>query len=518
MSESASGGARQTAPLIEMRHIGKTFSGVPALVDVSFSAVAGEIHALMGENGAGKSTLMKILSGVYAADSGGQILIDGKPVSIDNPLSARRNGIAIIHQELALAPNLSVAENIFLGRELRRSGMVDRLAMIAACRPVLERLGVHFGAATKVSTLSIAEQQLVEISRAVMAHARILVMDEPTTSLSSRETERLFALIRQLKSEGMAIVYISHRMAEVHELADRVSVLRDGHFVGTLTRAELSADALVRMMVGRELSTFYVKHHQPPSGAQKVILSVSGIGDGHFVHDCSFEVREGEVLGLAGLVGAGRTELARLIFGADKRTAGKIVLNGVAIDPRSPDESIEAGIVYLTEDRKRLGMFLDMTVRENINIGVLHRDAHFAGALSTGAAARRSKEEIKSLAIRAASDSMLVGGLSGGNQQKVLLARLLETQPKVLFLDEPTRGIDIGAKSEIYRHIDKLAQQGIGVVVISSELPEVIGICDRVLVMRDGTIVGELPGRDGTKITQEAVIAIATGAKQQTAA
>lgn len=495
-------------PILEMRGIAKTFPGVRALSGVSFSAYRGEVHALMGENGAGKSTLMKILSGAYHADPGGEIRIDGQPVHIARPHDASAHGIAVIYQELALAPNLTVAENIFLGQEKSRAGMLDRASMAAACRPVLERLGVSCRPSSVVSSLSMAEQQLVEIARALLADARILVMDEPTTSLSSRETDRLFELIRQLRKDGLAIIYISHRMAEVYELADRVSVLRDGAAVGTLTRDELSAERLVRMMVGRDLSSFYTKEHTDP-GERRLLLAVRDMGDGQRIRNCSFVLHEGEVLGIGGLVGAGRTELARLIYGADRAAYGTITLEGRQVGIGAPEDAIDTGIVYLTEDRKRLGLFLDMSVRDNINIDVIDRDAWAGGILSFTAAASRAAKAMRATAIRAASAAVNVGSLSGGNQQKVLLARLLETEPRVLILDEPTRGVDIGAKSEIYRLIDDLAKRGVGIIVISSELPELIGIADRVLVMRDGTIVGELPRRD---LTQEAVIALATGA------
>ncbi|WP_243368802.1 sugar ABC transporter ATP-binding protein [Microvirga solisilvae] len=506
-----------SSPILEMSGISKTFPGVRALSDVSLNVYPGEIHALMGENGAGKSTLMKILSGAYQADGGGEIRIDGKPVAINGPLSALHHGIATIYQELSLAPNLSVAENMLLGREKRRGPIIDRGSMEEACRTVLKRLGVTFGSSTKVSELSMAERQLVEIARALIANARILIMDEPTTSLSSRETEALFALVRQLRTDGMAIIYISHRMAEVYELADRVSVLRDGTYVGTLEREEISADRLVRMMVGRDLSSFYKKNHDAKGSRGPVILSVRNMGDGQRVHDCSFDLHQGETLGIAGLVGAGRTELARLIYGADRRTIGDITLQGKPLSIRRPEDAIEAGVVYLTEDRKHLGLFLDMTVRENVNLNVLGRDARKGKILNLRAARERAAGAIKSLGIRVAGDIVPVGTLSGGNQQKVLLSRLLETRPRVLILDEPTRGVDIGAKSEIYRLIDELVRRGVGVIVISSELPEIVGICDRVLVMREGRIAGEVGGIGHPPISQENIVAIATGVKESAA-
>jgi ribose transport system ATP-binding protein len=503
-----------STPILEMKDISKTFPGVKALTNVSLTVYPGEIHALMGENGAGKSTLMKILSGAYQADPGGEIRINGQPVTIDGPLTARHHGISIIYQELSLAPNLTVAENMLLGREHKSGPMVDRRSMEKACQSVLERLGVHFKATTKVSELSMAERQLVEIARALIANSRILVMDEPTTSLSSRETEAMFALVRQLRAEGLAIIYISHRMAEIYELAERVSVLRDGSYVGTLVGDEISAERLVQMMVGRDLSSFYKKEHDAHQSRGPVMFAVRNMGDGVRVHDCSFELHEGEVLGIAGLVGAGRTELARLIYGADPRTGGEVLLDGKRLSIHRPEDAINSGVVYLTEDRKHLGLFLDLTVRENVNISVLDRDSRLGGVLNLKAAKQRAAAAIRALGIRVAGDSVLVGSLSGGNQQKVLLSRLLETKPKVLILDEPTRGVDIGAKSEIYRLIDSLARNGVGVIVISSELPEVVGICDRVLVMREGRLAGEVGGAGHPPVTQENIITIATGVRE----
>ena len=504
--------AEGRVPTLEMRQISKTFPGVKALNGVQLKAWGGEVLALMGENGAGKSTLMKILSGAYYADAGGEILIDGQPIQITDPIAAKRAGIAIIYQELSLAPNLTVAENIYLGDELHERGMVNRRAMADGCRPVLERLGAPFKPETTVGTLSIAEQQLVEIARALHAKSKILVLDEPTTALSSRETERLFALIRQLRSEGIALIYISHRMAEVYELSDRVSVLRDGTYVGTLDRDGLTADALVKMMVGRDLSSFYTKEHDPHGSRGPVILEVKGITDGgRRVKPASFQLHQGEVLGIAGLVGSGRTELARLIYGADPKVAGELLLDGRPVNIARPKEALDLGLAYLTEDRKRLGLFLDMSCGENINVGVIDRDARGYGVLNLATARRRAEEAFKALRVRAASPLVTVGSLSGGNQQKVLLSRWLEIGPKVLILDEPTRGVDIGAKSEIYRIIDDLAKKGIGVIVISSELPEIIGTCDRVLVMREGHIEGEVGGPGGKPITQENIMALAAG-------
>jgi ribose transport system ATP-binding protein len=503
--------AKPKSTALEMRGISKTFGSVRALTNVSLTAYAGEIHALMGENGAGKSTLMKILSGAYHADPGGEIRIDGKHLQIGSPQAGRRSGIAVIYQELALAPNLTVAENMFLGEEMRRGGMIDRAAMNAAARPFLERLSAPFSPSAKVISLSIAERQLVEIARALAGHPHILVMDEPTTCLSAREADKLFTIIRQLRSEGIAIIYISHRMGEVYELSDRVSVLRDGGMVGTLMRSELNAPTLVRMMVGRDESSFYKKEHRPPEeGHRKTVFEVRDIADVSRVHGCSFAVREGEVLGIAGLVGSGRTELARLIYGADPKTRGQVFVEGQEKHISNPRDAIDAGIVYLTEDRKVLGLFLDMSISGNLNINVIGEDALAGGVLNLAAARRRAAAAIEKLGVRAPNAETNVGSLSGGNQQKVLLSRLLESKPKVLILDEPTRGVDVGAKSEIYRIIDDLARNGAAVVVISSELPEVIGVSDRVVVMRDGHLVGEVEAHADAPITQEAVMALAT--------
>ncbi len=505
--------ANGVMPRLEMRGISKTFPGVKALNNVQLQAWGGEVLALMGENGAGKSTLMKILSGAYQADPGGELLIDGKRVAIADPIAAKRHGIAIIYQELALAPNLTVAENIYLGAEPSRGGGIDRRAMREGCRPVLDRLGAPFTPDTPVGSLSIAEQQLVEIARALHAQSKILVLDEPTTALSSRETDRLFALVRQLRADGIALIYISHRMAEVYELADRVAVLRDGGYVGTLTRDELSAEALVKMMVGRDLSSFYTKTHDPHGSRGPVVLQVRDMTDGgRRVRPCSLDLHRGEVLGIAGLVGSGRTELARLIFGADPKSGGETMLDGKTLDIKAPEDALAAGIAYLTEDRKGLGLFLDLSCGTNINLGVIGRDAGRGGILNLAAGRRRAAKAFEALRVRAASPQVSVGSLSGGNQQKVLLSRWLEIGPKVLILDEPTRGVDIGAKSEIYRIIDELAQRDIGVIVISSELPEIIGVCDRVLVMREGRIVGEVGGRGGGPITQENIMAYGAGA------
>lgn len=510
-------GTDTRAPVLEMRNISKTFASTKALTNVSLTVYPGEVHALMGENGAGKSTLMKVLSGAYTADPGGTILVDGKPIVAGDPIKAKANGVSVIYQELSLAPNLTVAQNMFLAAEPARYGVLDKAATRARAEPILKQLGISFGPSQLVASLSLGERQMVEIARALTTNAKIIVMDEPTTSLTSRETERLFQVIAGLKARGIAIIYISHRMEEIYALADRVSVLRDSAYVGTLNRSDLSAEKLVSMMVGRDLSSFYKKEHRAPQSAAKTVLSVHDIGDGRRVHGCSFDAKAGEVLGIAGLVGSGRTELARLIFGADPKTSGRVMLDGKDTVIGSPRDAMDAGIAYLTEDRKGLGLFLDMTINENINIGVIGKDAGKVGILNFAAAKERAARAIKSLSIRTSSDGINVGALSGGNQQKALIARLLETKPRVIIFDEPTRGVDVGAKSEIYRIIDELAQTGIAIVVISSDLPEIIGIADRVLVMREGRIAGEVLATPDQPISQEAIMAFSTGSASKVA-
>jgi ribose transport system ATP-binding protein len=493
--------------------ISKHYGGVYALKGARFALRAGEVHALMGENGAGKSTLIKIMAGAYSADPGGEIRIEGAAVDIDTPAAAIGHGIAVIYQELSLSPNLTVAENIYLGREIRKGIFVDRKSMKARCRGILRSLGANFSPANLVSSLSLAERQLVEIARAIHANVRILVMDEPTAALSTHETERLFELIARLRERGLAIVYVSHRMAEIARLADRVTVLRDGAFVGTISRADLTHERLVRMMVGRDLAGFYKREVKAgPLARERPFFEVQGICDSRCVHGCSFELRRGEILGIAGLVGSGRTEMARLIFGADPATHGRIVMDGIPLKINSPKDAIKAGIVYLTEDRKNLGLFLDMSVHDNINTMVLAADARFGCIVDFVKTNARALQAIQSLSIRVRGAGTWVGSLSGGNQQKVLLSRLLQPKPQVMILDEPTRGVDIGAKSEIYRIMDELALSGMGIIFISSELPEIIGVADRVVVMRSGRIAGELDPRESQPLTQEAIMELATSA------
>ena len=488
MSEAAS------HAFLEMRNVSKTFGGVKALRNVDLDVRSGEIHALMGENGAGKSTLMKILSGAYSPDRGSEIRIGGRPVAISDPLAAKAQGISIIYQELALSANLTAAENIFLGRELRsRYGTIDRRRMVESADGVLKRLGATFGARDAVATLTLADRQLVEIARAVHFDARILIMDEPTTTLSERETERLFAVVRQLRSDGRSIVYISHRMSEVYELSDRVSVLRDGAYVGTLDRGAINPATVVRMMVGRDLSAFYKKEHDAGrQGAGAAVLKLRDIGDGRRVRGCSFEVRKGEVLGLAGLVGAGRTELARLIFGADPLDRGEILLRGKAMKFASPRDAVKAGIGLVPEDRKQQGVVLDNPIKVNATMARMSPVTTALGFLRKGRETKLVEDLGRSLRLKSAGVDAPVSSLSGGNQQKVVLAKWFHAGGDVIILDEPTRGVDVGAKTEIYALVNKLAGNGKAVLVISSEHQELFGLCDRVLVMGEGELRGEL--------------------------
>ncbi|MEH2310728.1 MAG: sugar ABC transporter ATP-binding protein [Nostoc sp.] len=498
-------------PVLEMQGITKRFHGVSALQNVNLTIYPGEVHALMGENGAGKSTLMKILAGAYIADEG-EIRINGQPLKITNPATARKAGINLIYQELNVAPNLTVTENMFMGSELRRGQFLDRKAMQQEAEQVLESLGANFTAQTIVGTLSIAEQQQVEIARALKDKSRVLVMDEPTAALSDRESEHLFEVIRKLRRDGIAIIYISHRMEEIYALADRISVLRDGQYIGSLTRSEISPQRLVQMMVGRSMQDFY--EHQRQMNPGPVVLSVRNMSDARKkVEPASFELHAGEILGLSGLVGAGRTELSRLIFGADRKASGEVFLNGKKLEINTPSDAIAAGIGYVPEDRKDQGLFLEMSSRKNIAINTLKQDAK-AGIVNWPSVNRLSTEAVENFNIRLANLEIRALDLSGGNQQKLLLARWLAIKPKVLMLDEPTRGVDIGAKSEIYRIMSELAAQGVAILMVSSELSEIVGMSDRVLVMREGQLVGELDGSLGKEITQEKIMHYATGASE----
>ena len=492
-------------PLLEVRHLSRRFPGVLALDQVDLSLQRGEVLAVVGENGAGKSTLMRILAGVDRPDSG-EILLEGQPVEIDSVPTALEMGIALIHQELNLADNLDVGANIFLGREPRSAGLIDERRIAAESKTVLDALGVDLSPRTLVRTLSLGRQQMVEIAKALSTRARILIMDEPTSSLSKRETDALFRVVGQLRDSGVSVVYISHRLGEVKQMADRVLVLRDGRNAGELTGDEIKHDAMVRLMVGRDVAQFYNRRPHP---AGRTVLEVEDlVVAANPEHRLSFSVRAGEIVSIAGLVGAGRSELLQTIFGADAPLAGTVRINGHKVSLRSPGDAIRAGVALVPEDRKASGLVLDMNVRQNISLAALWRH-RIAGAF-----VNRRREEIdsarmvESLDVRTPSLDQTVRFLSGGNQQKVVLGKWLCERPKVLLLDEPTRGIDVGTKHDIYQLMDRLAGQGVAVLFASSEMEEILGMSDRTLVMHEGRIAGEL-ARD--QLSEEAVMRLATG-------
>ena len=495
-------------PLLTVRNLSKHFPGVQALDGVSLDVYPGEVHVLMGENGAGKSTLMKILAGVYHAD-GGKITMDGSTIEPDDPLEAMGLGITLINQELAVATNLTVAENVFMGSEPHKWGVIDRRAMAERTQEILDSLGAAYSSDTRASTLKVAELQQVDIARALVHNSRVLIMDEPTAALSEPEIDKLFDLIKALREQGLAIVYISHRLAEVSVIADRVSVLRDGQYIGTVTGDEMDKNTIVSMMVGRSLHDFY--DHKIADTKYDRFLVVKDMTDGKRVKGVSFQAAAGEILAFAGLVGSGRTELARLIFGADKGVSGEVLIDGQRLSIRSPREAIDQGLGYVPEERKSEGLFLQMSSQENILMNVMQRNARF-GILDTSGNDAITAKAIGQLNIKVANPRTPAVSLSGGNQQKLLLARWLEIKPRVLILDEPTRGVDVGAKSEIYKLVGEIAQRGVAVVFISSELPEVVGLAQRVLVMREGRIVTDIT--DSAAINQETIMAYATGVRE----
>jgi ribose transport system ATP-binding protein len=492
--------------VIRMSSIEKRFPGVHALRGAQFDLKAGEVHALMGENGAGKSTLMKILSGIYSPDSG-SVLVNGVEVRISGPRAAQALGIGIIHQELALMPDLTVAQNIFIGREPKsRWGVLDEAQLNRDAAAIFAAMKVPLDPRAVVRTLTIAKQQMVEIAKALSFRSRILIMDEPTAALNEAETADLFAIIRRLKSEGVAIVYISHKMDEIRRISDRVTVMRDGAYVGTVTAADTSIDTIIAMMVGRELDQ--TSAEIPDLSMAPVALEVRGLTRGRMVRDVSFSLRRGEIFGFAGLMGAGRTEVARVIFGADRREAGEIIVHGKSRAIRSPSDAVEAGIGYLSEDRKHFGLALGIDVRGNIALTSLDRFTDRFMRVDDAALARVAWDYIARLAIRTPSDRQEVRLLSGGNQQKVVIAKWLLRDCDILIFDEPTRGIDVGAKAEIYRLLQSLAEAGKAIIVISSELPEVLRLSHRIAVMCEGRLTGILPG--GPATTQNDIMRLAT--------
>ncbi|TXG80941.1 MAG: sugar ABC transporter ATP-binding protein [Thermomicrobiales bacterium] len=504
--------AELTPDLLQMVGISKSFPGVRALQNVDLSVRSGECLALVGENGAGKSTLMKILSGVYAADEG-TIAIDGHTVVPSNPHHAQQLGVSIIYQEFNLFPNMSVEENIFIGREPNRSGFVDRAQMREFAQGFLRQVGVDLDPRAMVRNLSVAQQQMVEIAKALSYNARIVIMDEPTSALTDTEVRALFEIIRGLKERGLGIVFVSHRLEEIFEICDRITVLRDGRNAGELLTATSSPDQGGRMMVGREVTDLYQKSGS--TATDRIVLSVRGLSRSGTQQDDSkvvldgvdLDVRAGEIVGLAGLVGSGRTEVARAIFGADHFDSGEIYLDGQRIQVKSPSEAIGKGIALAPEDRKLQALVLALAIRENIALPNLGRLSKF-GFVKRREERNLADKYIQALSVRTPSMEQKVVNLSGGNQQKVVLAKWLALSPKVLIVDEPTRGIDIGAKAEVHSLLSQLAAQGVAVLMISSELPEILGMSDRIYVMREGKISGVIDREDAT---EERIMELATG-------
>ncbi|MBU2994563.1 sugar ABC transporter ATP-binding protein [Octadecabacter sp. 1_MG-2023] len=491
--------------LVEMKGIEKRFPGVHALKDVQFDLRPGEVHALMGENGAGKSTLMKIMSGIYARD-GGEMLVDGKPAAPDGPRAAQDLGIGIIHQELSLMNDLTAAQNVLIGREPRRRfGRLDEAALNAQTAEIFASLNLKMDPRTQVSTQTIARQQLIEIAKALSYSPRVLIMDEPTAALNDTEINELFKVIDKLKNDGVGIVYISHRMDEIKRIADRVTILRDGAYIDTVQAADTPLSTIIQLMVGREVTQD--TPDIPDTSQSPVALEVRNLSRGSEVRDVSFNVRKGEILGFAGLMGAGRTEVARIIFGADPRDSGEILVHEQPVNIRTPHTAVQAGIGYLSEDRKHFGLAVDMTVRANIAMADLGRFAGRSGVLNETAMERVALEYIDRLGIRTPSDMQEVRFLSGGNQQKVVIAKWLLRDCDILIFDEPTRGIDIGAKSEIYALLEDLAAQGRAIIVISSELPEILRLSHRIAVMCEGRLTGIVPREEAT---QENIMKLAT--------
>jgi ABC-type sugar transport system ATPase subunit len=490
--------------LLRLAGIRKSFPGVQALRGVDLELWAGEVLAIVGENGAGKSTLIRVLGGAHLPDAGG-IAVAGQDVCIRTPQESRRLGVAIIYQEFNLVPTLTVCDNIFLGQERTRAGFLRRADERLAAARLLERLGVRVDPEALCRDLTVAQQQVVEIAKALSLQARILVMDEPTATLTPPEVERLHSIIRELRSQGLGIIYISHRLQEVLDLADRVLVLRDGEQVATRPLAEVTRQSLIEMMVGRRLDAEFPTRGVTP-GRERLV--VTDLAKGEKVRRVSFSVRAGEVLALTGLVGAGRTETVRLLFGAELPESGTIELDGRRLRLKSPRDAVRSGIGLLTEDRKAQGLVLGLSVRENFGLPNLGQFARF-GVLRQEQERSALSRYVSSLGIRLAGHDVAAGTLSGGNQQKVVLAKWLQRHCEVVIFDEPTRGIDVGAKYEIYQLINELVAQGKAVIMVSSELPEVLGLADRILVMHAGRITGEI--RDVANATQEQVMALATG-------
>jgi rhamnose transport system ATP-binding protein len=491
-------------PIIELTGVTKQFGAVRALRGANLTLYPGEVHALVGENGAGKSTTVKILAGVYRPDTG-IYKFEGKEIHLHSPVQARDMGIAVMHQHPTLFPDLDVAENVFMGRQPRdRLGRVDWGRMYGEVERLLGRLGVRLSPHTPVKGLSVAEQQLVEIAKALSVETRVLIMDEPTAALSAREVEDLFAIVRQLREQGVAILFVGHRLEEIFELSDRITIMRDGAYVFSAPAAELTPEETIRYMVGRKLDALFPKEK---AEIKEAILEVRNLTRTGVFRDVNFQLRRGEILGFSGLVGAGRTEVARVLYGIDQADAGEILIGGRPVNIDSPVTAMHHGIMYVPEDRHRQGVIVNFSIAANVTLPILQRLSRF-GILDRQRERSIAEEYFQRLDVRAAGLDQLVGTLSGGNQQKVVLAKGLATGPSILILDEPTQGVDIGAKAEIYRIISSLAAQGLAIMLISSDLPEVLGMSDRIIVMHEGIITREL---DRSEADQEKVMTAATG-------
>lgn len=493
-------------PMLKMEGVSKSFPGVKALDNVNITAYGGEVTALMGENGAGKSTLMKILSGVYQKDEG-RIFIQGQEVDIKGIKSAEEFGVTIIHQELSVINNLTVCENIFLGNEKfnKRSRKIDKKLLVERSKMFLKQIGCNVDPNELVSNLNVGEKQMIEIAKALTKNAGVIIMDEPTTALTDVETRQLFKVIDSLKKKGIAIIYISHRMEEIFEICDRVEVLRDGKYAGNALIKDIDNDKLITMMVGRKIEDQF-PYRETKKG--KTILEVKNLSADIGINNINFEVKEGEILGIAGLMGSGRTELAKTIFGAYKKSSGTVKINGKELSGGKIDEAIKNGICYLSEDRKKEGCVLSLSVADNMTISNLRSYENKFGAINKKAEIDEINEYIKKIRIKTPNSKQLMKNLSGGNQQKVILAKWLMLHPEVLIIDEPTKGIDVGAKKEIYELLNELKEKGKAIIIISSDMPEVLGISDRILVMSEGKLTGEVKREEAT---QEKIMKLAVG-------
>jgi len=492
--------------MLDLRGVTKSFFGNQVLHAVDFNVRAGEVHALIGENGAGKSTLVNIIAGILKRD-GGDIMFDGKLVDFGHPLEAMTAGISMVHQELSLVPNISVAENIYLRHEKSNTlGFNDWRAMRRGAAEIFERMGVDIDPAAPVGSLSVGMQQLVEVAKAISLNARLIIMDEPTSSLSEKEIAELFVVVRDLKARGIGIIFISHKLSELFEISDRLTVFRDGQHIATKDIAEITTEDVIQMMVGRHLGDLF-----PPKASQigDVVFECTNVSRFGYVRDLTFNLRRGEILGLAGLVGSGRTEAMRAIVNADRRLSGRFKLNDSEVSLSDPFEAMRRGIVYVSEDRKQSGLFLGYDISANIGASTLQHYRNRFGMLSRAALRNKARTYVDTMSIRLPNVLARTIDLSGGNQQKVLLAKALDPQPTVLIVDEPTRGVDVGAKSLIHARLRELAESGVGVVIVSSEMPEVIGMSDRILVFRNGEVTAELDNRSGA-VTQEMVMTHAT--------